>query len=249
MTDDPSAKICFFCGRSCAGEPRGKDPHGRYYHKACFEERRRAPVAPPPPPAGGACPSCGAAMVAGAVLCTSCGYDAKTGGQLQVAVVADEPRRPRVAIWPIPIGVLCILFGLGSLGAVAIELVDATTRLSGLRSGVAIVVVGVRGMVALYLIIGGSQMLLRNPLGAENLRRWAVIKIVLVLLCGGVGFAVFLALGGVGQELGLSTGLALLVLGALTAYGLFWPIFILLWLGRDTVRQDITAWWASRHRT
>ena len=30
-------KPCYFCGKSCVGQPRGKDPQGRYYHIACLE--------------------------------------------------------------------------------------------------------------------------------------------------------------------------------------------------------------------
>lgn len=33
-------KICVLCGKSCAGDPRTKDPKGRYYHTSCYEEAR-----------------------------------------------------------------------------------------------------------------------------------------------------------------------------------------------------------------
>jgi ribosomal protein L40E len=34
-------KICAICGEDCAGQPRIRDPQGRYYHKSCHEEARR----------------------------------------------------------------------------------------------------------------------------------------------------------------------------------------------------------------
>lgn len=53
MSTEPStatAKICGICGEDCAGQPRIKDPKGRYYHKACYErvmaERAAAASAP-----------------------------------------------------------------------------------------------------------------------------------------------------------------------------------------------------------
>lgn len=56
MTPEPApAKICAICGEDCAGRPRTKDPKGRYYCQACYDERRRevaasraAPAAPAP---------------------------------------------------------------------------------------------------------------------------------------------------------------------------------------------------------
>jgi len=40
MSDAPAAKTCSFCGEDCAGQPRGKDPQGRYYHTRCLEEAK-----------------------------------------------------------------------------------------------------------------------------------------------------------------------------------------------------------------
>jgi DNA-directed RNA polymerase subunit RPC12/RpoP len=59
------------------------------------------PVAIPPPPpavAGTACPSCGARLAPGAMLCTSCGYNVRTGQRLPPRPVASKPAaRPAAA--------------------------------------------------------------------------------------------------------------------------------------------------------
>lgn len=34
-------KVCVLCGGDCAGQPRIKDPRGRYYHKTCHAEAAR----------------------------------------------------------------------------------------------------------------------------------------------------------------------------------------------------------------
>ena len=36
--EDESEKICAICGRDCSGQPRIKDPKGRYFHKSCYEQ-------------------------------------------------------------------------------------------------------------------------------------------------------------------------------------------------------------------
>ncbi len=33
-------KTCYLCGKDCAGQRRGKDQTGRYYHRVCLEATR-----------------------------------------------------------------------------------------------------------------------------------------------------------------------------------------------------------------
>lgn len=42
----------------------------------------------------GSCPSCGAALAAGAVLCVNCGYNLKTGQTLSVVVESGDDDEP-----------------------------------------------------------------------------------------------------------------------------------------------------------
>ena len=147
MTVESSGKICFFCGASCAGQPRGKDPHGRYYHKACMEAARHpedepaldAPAEPglaaeadggmlseifedAPEPSGQPCPQCGTALVPGAVICTNCGYNTQSGRSLAVKVAVDRGS-PRPA-WPLVIGIICLLLGVGAGGVGTVYLLS-----------------------------------------------------------------------------------------------------------------------------
>jgi predicted amidophosphoribosyltransferase len=57
-----------------------------------------APVAMPPPPraADPVCPSCGAAIARGAILCVSCGYNLRTGQK----TVPKRPARAKAAASP-----------------------------------------------------------------------------------------------------------------------------------------------------
>jgi hypothetical protein len=36
--EDQSEKTCAICGRDCSGQPRIRDPKGRYFHKTCYEQ-------------------------------------------------------------------------------------------------------------------------------------------------------------------------------------------------------------------
>lgn len=95
-------RVCVICGESCAGQPRTKDPQGRYYHRSCHEQalaktqRDEAPSAPIDESPVGAdmlsellggdaagecsamqfpCPTCGQPVEGGASICTHCGRD------------------------------------------------------------------------------------------------------------------------------------------------------------------------------
>lgn len=104
MSTAPAAgKICTICGQDCSSKPRTKDPQGRYTCKACLDAAQGKKAAKPAPRAADpepdsdaammaallasspapditeACPACGSALAAGAVLCTICGYNKQTG--------------------------------------------------------------------------------------------------------------------------------------------------------------------------
>jgi uncharacterized Zn finger protein (UPF0148 family) len=61
-----------------------------------------AAPAPPPAPSASACPSCGGALPEGAVFCVACGYDLRTGKQLQTVTeeAAEEEDEGGVAEEP-----------------------------------------------------------------------------------------------------------------------------------------------------
>lgn len=149
-----TAKLCIACGTDCAGKPRTKDAQGRYMCKPCFEKARTkaaAKPAPKPEPIpveddGGVlasllesegksvntepCPSCGAGLQGGAVICTTCGHDLRTGKSVRSIVSKEKERSEGAAkaaavagaVASVPavllIGCLCAAIGAAVGGAV-----------------------------------------------------------------------------------------------------------------------------------
>lgn len=101
-------RICAVCKADCSTSERLKDKKGRYFHKGCYERAKKAAMAkqkraqpagapkraaaarapaaraPAAVPANLSCANCTAMMAPGAVLCTSCGYNAQTGQMMQM---------------------------------------------------------------------------------------------------------------------------------------------------------------------
>lgn len=97
------AKVCIKCGRDCAGRPRVRDPQGRYTCRECIDNpmpRSSPPLPPssdevdlgyalveeqraatPTVPENATCMGCGILMAPGALMCTHCGFDTRTGMQ------------------------------------------------------------------------------------------------------------------------------------------------------------------------
>jgi hypothetical protein len=78
--------------------------------------KRQEPSAPNP--AGASCPSCGAAMPMGAILCTQCGYNKSTGRKPVAAGQAKAAARDEWYLKPYPyvgalVVVLAVLYFLG----------------------------------------------------------------------------------------------------------------------------------------
>ncbi len=266
MNAESSSKICFFCGDSCAGQPRGKDPNGRYYHKACLDSARPAEDEPAhvtaaepdladeadvdmlseifasePEPSGQPCPQCGTALVPGAVICTNCGYNTQSGSSLAVKVAVDrEPSRPA---WPLVIGIICLLLGVGAGGFAVLDVVGmVSTNAYGIG---ALIGIGIRILLALYILVGGIQLLKRDTSALTTLRQWAMAKIVLTTVCGGVAIA-SLAIAGASmqleEELGIDVNLLLITAIVASIGALVWPIFLLIWLNRDAVSRETGRW-------
>jgi hypothetical protein len=60
-----------------------------------------APPAPPPVQQQAVCPSCHSPMTAGAILCTSCGYDTRSGQKLSTTLAAASAGTPPASM-PLP---------------------------------------------------------------------------------------------------------------------------------------------------
>lgn len=284
-------KLCVFCGKDCAGQPRGKDPMGRYYHTACYEGRQQGSSSAITASSGGRgpdnsdgeysmlneligatggaaapapCPGCGQLMPGEAVICTSCGYNAQTGGTLGVQVMSGPPARGGSANWPVVVGAVSIIVGLGGLGFAAMEALGGlvvanddsllsaiegpggTGSRPGVRAGVAVgtlIRAAFLGLVACYAVAGGIGMLRRNKRLAMRLREWAIAKIPLTIVCNGGAIAA--AAGG--SQLYANTDdvmrqAAIAIHVTLLIGGLIWPILVLTWLRRDVVKAEMNRW-------
>ena len=254
MTIESSGKICYFCGASCAGQPRGKDPSGRYYHKACLAAKQHPENTPEPEPAdpglaveaqgdmlsevfegtpkasGEPCPRCGNTLMPEAVICTLCGYNVQSGSRLAVKVTVD--RGSSQPLWPVVIGIISVALAVGGLGLTAIYFF-AQGSVSAHGVGV-MVAVGLQVLLSLYLLVGAIQLLKRDSSAATTLRRWAIAKLVISIVCDGRAIAA-LAIAG-------AANVVLVTLIALFLGSLIWPIFLLIWFGREKVSQDMGRW-------
>jgi len=113
-------KPCEICGESCAGKPRIRNERGEYAHKACVESKRKgtgnapaaaahdddgvmdallgdvvqaeANVSPDGLRAG--CPGCGIVLDPSVVVCTTCGFNTRTGKAMKT-VVQKAPKEKK----------------------------------------------------------------------------------------------------------------------------------------------------------
>lgn len=176
---------------------------------------------------------------------------------------------PAKAVWPVVLGTICIVFGVGGLlvnvwGVIANLFLgdffarlaapdgsgDAAERMTGhlFASGL-LSVLGVA--IAGLLLASGIGMIVRRRWSSRTVQLWAVLKIVFSL----AALVPALLMQQV-QFQSMNTGprpipanylmivmVAGLVLGLLWAWAL--PIFVLLWFRRAAVRSEVANWGAS----
>jgi hypothetical protein len=253
----PAEKRCAVCGASCAGKPRVKDSHGHYYCRPCYDaaaekqrtaradreaapdeesrllaklkaHARKKPQAP--------CPQCSASLAADAVLCVNCGYDLRAGQAISTAMVAEG--EVPATTWPIVLGVIGIVWGgLGTVGNafdVAITAAHYEDMTSGFRIGISIIAL----LISLTLTGGSILLIQRKPRAEYLLRMWARICIALFLVIA-VPIVGLLIAGGAGAWEWLIVVAIGLVAGVIA---LTWPIFLLIWFRRETIRREVDAW-------
>ena len=176
------------------------------------------------------------------------------------------PARPEPSAWPGVLGTIAIVLGafgaLGSLfGAVAILGMPrlfrrmlppeamAAMQASTPHQAATCALQALSLALAILLVVAGARLAQRRPSGAALLRRWAWLKIVIVLVSVAIGammapaqFRAMQASGAGGPPP------ALQFIGPLigACFGLVWgwalPIFSLVWLGRAKVRSEIETW-------
>lgn len=233
---DGSEKICVLCGESCAGQPRIKDPRGRYYHKHCHEqamrEKRRRhrrqeksaaeafASSDPPPPAGGddefmsmlldeAPP-----VVTGGSTCPSCG----------------QPFAPGA--------VLCVSCGYNVQSGQAVQTAVATGSPGDGATGNTKwpVVIGVISIILAVVNLGCGGVSALDAVTTGNIG--TMISVVIT-----TGFAVWLLISGIGVLRRSQTGFTSLRIWAavktiLTATCLLF-VFGALIVGQSAVQESV----------
>ena len=208
-----------------------------------------------------ACPGCGAAMGPGAIICTNCGYNTKTGRQVGGGEIVQttDAALPGGQIWPTVIGAISIIFGGGGtllcvLSVLANALTGSAARGGAYGAGynTGRIVGGVLPILfCVWLLISGIGVVRRRQSAMISIRRWAIAKIAIYGTCFTCLFAgVFISASSIDRihaELGgalggLGVAVIALMLLVVMAWLLFWPIFILIWFGRDKIQQDVGHW-------
>jgi hypothetical protein len=176
-----------------------------------------------------------------AIICTNCGYNTQSGSSLAVKIAVD--RGSSQPVWPLVIGIICVLLGVGAGGLAALDVVGVAS--SGAYGVGAMIGISIRILLALYLLVGGIQLLKRDTSALTTLRQWAIAKIVLTTVCGGVAIASMAIVGGslqMEEEFGVDMNVLLITAIVLTVGALVWPIFLLIWLNRDAVSRETGRW-------
>lgn len=193
------------------------------------------------------CPNCHASLGAGSILCVNCGHDLRSGRALSTAMVAAPRVRREGAVWPIVIGVLCLLGGGLDLLDRVVTIADAS---DGGSSGFP--TQALAGIIwTALLLIGGVQLLMRRSQAVKLLNIWAGVVTVFGLLamtCLGA------AVGGSEmmrdafskrfqiEEEGATLTVVLAIMLVLTGMKVAWAIFLLVWFKRDAIQQQVKSW-------
>ncbi len=204
------------------------------------------PVAAAPPMI---CPSCRSQIAAGSVICTMCGHNLQTGaavGSTQVKHVG-----PSGAAWPLVVGITSIVFGAGGAIVAALSLLGNLASSSGNSSGAYSAGRLAGGIVpvvlALWLLSSGIGIVRRNSGAVSQIKRWAVVKLVLYCTCISLMLATMPA-NPTGNPNGLPAAfgslkgnMTAILVGALVWVSI-WPVFVLIWFSRASVKRDVEQW-------
>lgn len=210
-----------------------------------------------PASTGGVCPNCGADFPLAAVICINCGYNTTTGHTVEAkfgGTVIAKKDVPTNTVWPSVFGILAIVFSVGFAGMFVWGLVEVllsrgelAAELEGVEIGPTSAVLG-SSVLALPLIalmgwhgMAGIGLLQRRAWGYRQILLWAKVLIGIVALLWVVSagiLSLFLATAG-----GVTELLVLLGFSAVAAGGfLAWPIFVLIWLSRDRITEEVDEW-------
>lgn len=153
--------------------------------------------------------------------------------------------------WPSVIGVMAIVFGSIGLLLVGVQIVGSlflgsAASPQGPFTGPAWTwaSVAVSGALAFWHIVAGSMVFGRRRKGPPVLIAWAIADSVVVV---GLGIATLALAGAANQGVppgGAAVVTAMVVASALLGIvpQLIWPVFVMIWLARRTIRAEWRAW-------
>lgn len=181
------------------------------------------------------------------------------------------PPVSKPATWPTPIGIVCLVFGIGGLiGGILSPLINKASQsmvamdpnaassemdaaMSEAMASTAIIA-PIGAVVALILTIGGILLLMRKPACRMLLLGWAVLKMLYAVVASFISYGASKKMtstlmsgddmpeGMDGMMSGIAAGGA--VVGTLWAWAL--PIFLIVWFLRKPVVAEIQSWAAGR---
>lgn len=187
--------------------------------------------------------------------------------------LAPTEQREAPAQWPTIIGVIAVIFGSlgalgGCMGSVMMPLMPKLNEMlsevvpKGRSTGLeafdevgpwlsALSLVSI--LIALLLLVGGIGLLRRRPRSAGVCRTWAVVKMLFVVVNAYVGMIVqvrnFEAMQA-DPNMPMFSGFADIMGVMVFIFTLLWgwalPIFLLIWLARRSVRDEIATWRSDR---
>lgn len=215
---------------------------------------------PPPARMAAACPGCGSRLDAGVMICVNCGYNTQTHAQIGTKTMkAPKASAPGGGAWPVTIGVISIVlggFGILLYGGNALLRLIGFASAGGPAIGAiigALLGVGIWVGQAIWLLNAGIGVMRRRGQAVASIRRWAVVKIILALLCVGAPTALIAAVGSSSsfqrgfersapEFAGTPMGIIIVILICMTVWMLVWPILVLVWFGRPKVQADVSSW-------
>ena len=256
----PAGKICVVCHANCVGRPRVKDPKGRYYCRACYDELQQNVI--------------NESRAGEAAEAWNPYADLETSARenlLDLEPVDDvspvpvtqriAPRHTRVAAstrskWPLVVGLLglgwgglvLLMNGAGVLISVA-DAADDPAAIGGAGSNCF-------GLILSCVLIAGACLtIFRKAWGVKLMRLWSLVTIVLTaigLTCLGIVAIVGLSLAtddftaGLQEGADLDSTAELAFVGAFllifTALNLGFAIFLAVWFRRADVTHEIERW-------
>jgi len=202
-------------------------------------------------PAPMICPACRSDIPSGGFICSQCGYNLQTGEAQRPVRIKDL--RPSGTVWPVVVGVMSMIFGIGGLVLYGIYLLLAVV--GALQTGelgdalVSIIPIGTltTGLAA-WLTRDGYRILRHDAEGVKWIRFWAMAK--LLLYGGCLSLLAAVPIGVVedglrelpGLEGKVSASDVKMTILMLLVWFLGWPAFVMVFFFIPRIQDDVEAW-------